>query len=192
MFIKSTLAAAVAVLALASSADAAVFTVDALANSSSGGTGKASINLVLGQAFTVTASTNDLWSAGALPRFSDADGLTFTRFATAADDSGQPVGTQIGANFGLWSQNGLNAPFGNLVGEIGGVYMALGTNFSGNAWGTGTLNLYYWDSNASDNTGFINADVSAVPELESWVMLVAGFGMVGAVARRRKQSAKLA
>ncbi|HET6198585.1 MAG TPA: hypothetical protein VFE12_22665, partial [Acetobacteraceae bacterium] len=144
-----------ALLAASGSAHAATFVVDALANSSSGGVGLATIALTNGQAFTISSSTDDLWSAGPLPRYSDANGLTGNRFATASDDSGQPVGTLIGADFGLWSQHSISAPFGSLVGEIGGVFKELDANFSGAAWGAGTLNLYYWDQNNGDNFGNI-------------------------------------
>ena len=177
-----------AALAVAPAANAALFVVGAMPNSSTGGVALSTIAVTAGQTLTVSSSTDDLWSAGALPRYSDANGLTGVRFATATDDSGQPLGTQIGANFGLWTQNGLSAPFGSLVGEIGGVFQLLGANFSGPAWNTGTLNLYYWDSFNPDNTGRISFDVNAgggVPESATWAMMLAGFALVGAVTRRR-------
>ncbi len=189
----------IAALALAATmlaplpASAATFIVQAFANSSSGGTGLSTITLTAGQAFTVSSNTNDLWSAGALPRFSDAGGLVGNRFATAADDSGEAVGTQIGQNFGTWTQDGFTTAFGTMVGKIGTTYFALGTGFSGVAPTAGVLELYYWDSNNGDNTGQIAAEVTAlagaVPEATTWSMLIAGFGMVGFAMRRR--SAKL-
>ena len=187
----AALAAFATVLAASSTAHAAVFVVDALANSSSGGVGLASITLTNGEFFVVSSSTDDLWSAGALPRYSDANGLTGDRFATASDDSGQPVGTHIGANFGLWTQHSISAPFGSLVGEIGGVFHELDANFAGNAWGAGTLNLYYWDSNNGDNFGTIRFDInpgqrSGTPEPATWGLMIAGFGLAGAALRRRR------
>lgn len=180
--------AALGSLAAAGPASAVVYTVDAQANSSSGGTGLASITLVAGQAFTVSSSLNDLWRAGDLPRFSDGRGIFETRFATAADDSGEAVGTLIEDNiFGQWTQNGLTANYGALVGEINGIYQALGANFSGNAWASGTLNLYYWDSNAADNSGTIAFDINAVPEPAAWALMIGGFGVVGGTLRRRSQ-----
>ena len=174
-------------------ASAATFVVQALANSSTGGTALSTVALAAGQAFTVTSSTNDLWSAGALPRFSDANGLTGDRFATAADDSGQAVGTQIGTNFGSYTQSGFTAPYGAMVGRINSTYFLVGSAFAGVAATAGTLELFYWDSNNGDNTGQISADVTAlaaaVPEAATWSMLIAGFGLVGVSLRRR--SAKL-
>jgi hypothetical protein len=177
---------AIAALTAAASANAQTFVVDAQANSSSGGTGLASVALIAGQTFTIASSTDDLWSAGALPRYSDANGLTAPRWATATDDSGQAVGTQIGANFGSWTQNSLTAAYGSLVGELNGVYTLLGANGSFVAASTGTLNLYYWDSNNGDNFGTISFDIRAVPEPASWAMMIGGFGLAGAAVRRRK------
>jgi hypothetical protein len=164
--------------------------VSAFDNSSSGtGVGLDTVALTAGQAFTVTAGANDLWSAGPLPRWSNADGLTGNRFATGTDKSGEAAGTLIGEDFGLWTEDGLTAPFGTLVGDIGGVFKVLGTNFSGTAWNTGTLTLFYWDSNNFDNTGSIAADIvgiTAVPEPAAWALMIGGLGMAGGMLRRRR------
>jgi hypothetical protein len=183
-----------AATAIAGAAGAATFVVDALANSSSGGVGVATFNLAAGDLFTVSVDPNDLWNAGALPRWSNADGLTHDTFATGTDDSGQAAGTQIGANFGTWTQANLTAPFGTLVGEINGVFEVLGTNFSGAAWQSGTLNLFYWDSNNADNTQFVtaNVDTALVPEPATWGLMIAGFGLTGAILRRRRPAGAIA
>ena len=187
--------AAGAVLA-AGAAHATTFIVDAMGNSSTDGSGLATISLTSGQAFQVSADPNDLWSAGPLPRWSNADGLTGNRLATGTDESGEAAGVLIGQDFGTWTQNGLTAPFGTLVGEITGVFHVLGTSFNGVAWDTGTLNLFYWDSNNFDNSGSISADVAAatgvVPEPASWSMMILGFGMAGAMFRRRRQMVQAA
>lgn len=180
----------------AGAAHATTFLVDAMGNSSTDGAALPTISLTSGEIFQVVVDPNDLWSAGALPRWSNADGLTGNRLATGTDESGEAAGTLIGIDFGLWSQHGLSAPFGTLVGEINGVFHVLGTNFSGAAWDTGTLNLYYWDSNNFDNTGSVSADVTAtsgvVPEPASWAMMILGFGMAGAMFRRRRLMAQAA
>ena len=179
---------ALAAFGMASGANAATFIVDAAANSSSGGTPLASIFLNAGDSFTVSSSLNDLWNAGSLPRWSDGNGLVGPRFASALDDSGEAPGTQIGQLFTpLWTQNGHTSAYGSLVGEIGGVYQTLGANFSGPAWGTGTLNLSYWDSNSGDNTGSIAFAIGAVPEPATWLSMILGFGLVGGALRRRRQ-----
>jgi hypothetical protein len=137
--------------------------VDASGNSSSGGSGSATgVFLTAGEAFTVTVAGNDLWNAGPLPRWSTADGLIAPLFATGSDDSGEAAGTQIGSIFALYTQDGLTAPYGSLVGQIGsGAFFLIGANFSGTASATGQLSLYYWDSNSGDNTGSIAATISA-------------------------------
>lgn len=166
------------------------FTVDAQANSAGGGVGlNTGITLTNGQVFTVSVGVNDLWSAGPLPRFSNADGLVGPLFATGSDESGQSAGTQIGADFGLLTQNGLSAPFGALVGEINGTFFKLGTSFSGPAPTSGTLLLFYWDSNSGDNSGSVLVNVStataAVPEPGSFFLV--GSALAGLLAARRKQ-----
>ncbi len=170
-------------------AHALPFTVDAMANSSSGGVGvNTGVVLALDEAFTVTTSVDDLWSAGPLPRWSNADGLVGNLLATGSDESGQAAGTLIGVNFGLHTQNGLSAAFGTLVGELSGTFFKLGTVFSGMAPAAGTLKLYYWDGNNGDNSGTVLADVqtkgAAVPEPGTYFLLLLGFGMVCLAARK--------
>ena len=192
---KLTLAAATAAFSLASaSAFAGSVTVSAYGNSSTGGPwgGAYAGALTAGEAFTVTVPTDELWSAGALPRWSNADGLTQNLYATGSDASGQPAGTQIGQNFGLWTEDGLSAPYGSLVGRIGGgAFFLVGTNYSGAASASGPLYLYYWDSNFSDNSGFVTANSSAIPEPSTWALMGLGFAVLAASAlgARRKAPA---
>lgn len=177
---------------------AAVYTVDAFANSTGGGTGVA-VGFTVGDAFTVSVNPLDLWNAGAPPRWSNANGLTGADLlaAGAADTNGDNPGgiagvTVIGSDFGTWTQGGLTAPFGALVGEWGnsGNFFLIGTNYAGVA-ADSTLKLYYFDMNNSDNTGSILADVNvaAVPEPETYAMMLAGLGLIGFSARRRKNQA---
>jgi hypothetical protein len=180
-----------------SSARAVTVDVFAQANSSTGGAGALTgVSLTFGQAFTVSAGLTDLWNAGPLPRWSNADGLIGPLLATGSDDSGQLAGTLIGSIFfPLHTQGGFTAPYGSLVGEIGGsgIFFLVGTNFSGTANATGQLSLYYWDSNNGDNTGSIAANISAsaVPGP------IAGAGLPGVVMvlggliawRRRRMAA---
>jgi hypothetical protein len=185
MTIKSMLGAGL--FCVAGASQAMPFVVDAYANSSSGGVGKDTLSLLAGETFSVSVAPTDLWNAGALPRWSNADGLTGNLYATGSDDSGQPAGTLIGQNFGVWSQAGLSAPYGTLVGQIGGGnYFVVGTSFNGTAASTGVLKLYYWDSNFSDNTEFITANVTAVPEPQTYALFVAGLAAVGFTVLRRR------
>jgi len=191
-FSKSLLASLALVSLTGAAAQAAVYSVDALANSSSGGSPVATVALSGGQAFAVSADVSDLWSAGGLPRWSNADGLTGVTFATGSDESGEVAGTQIGDDFGLHTQSSFSAPYGSLVGEIGGTYILLGTNYAGSApAGGGTLNLYYWDENNGDNSGSIRVTVdtrvSNVPEGGAGLIAL-GLTLFGAGLVRRTVS----
>jgi hypothetical protein len=184
----------VALLVSPAFAGAVPFDVFAFANSTSGsGVGlDTGIHFDAGDSFSVEVDPGDLWNAGALPRWSNADGLTGNLLATGSDDSGQPVGTLIGQNFGLHAQHGLSLPFGTLVGSIGGQFFAIGTSFAGAAPASGNLLLYYWDSNNFDNTEFVTADVtdlSAVPEPGTAGLVgLAGIVLVAVTRGRRVQS----
>ncbi|HQM88355.1 MAG TPA: pyruvate-binding protein, partial [Methylotenera sp.] len=84
---------------------AAVYQVKAYDNSTSGGTGVAVAAFNVGDAFTVSVNPLDLWNAGALPRWSNANGLTGNLFATGGDDANGDLpsgtaGVQIGQSFG--------------------------------------------------------------------------------------------
>ncbi|AEJ00849.1 PEP motif putative anchor domain protein [Nitrosomonas sp. Is79A3] len=175
---------------------ATVVNVDAKLNSTSGGSG-ASVSVLSGNSFSVSVDPLDLWSAGAIPRWSNANGIDGPDLLatglpdTNGDDPGVSAGTVIGSDiFGNWTQGGLNAPFGSLVGSFdnGISFFSIGTNFAGIA-ASNTLNLYYFDQNNGDNIGSILANVSLVPEPETYAMLLAGLGLLGFMARRRKESA---
>jgi hypothetical protein len=189
--------AAVAVFAT-TPASAIQFSVNALANSSTGGVGVNTVSITAGQTFSVTVDPNDLWSAGALPRWSNADGLTGDRFATAGDDSGQAAGTKIGIDWGLWTEGNLTAPFGTLVGRIGGGdFFKIGTSFTQTATTSGVLELFYWDSNFADNSGSILADVvvaepvgTPTPLPGALPLFVSGAGALGFIALRRRRTEK--
>ncbi len=182
-------AAVAATVFSAAPASAAHVVVSAFANSTSGGAAAVTgLTFAAGQRFRITSNINDLWSAGALPRFSDANGLVADRFATSADDSGQAPGTLIGVNFGPYEQGNLRAPFGSLVAVLGGGrFQLLGANGVFTSQG-GPLNLGYFDSNNGDNFGEIRFGISAVPEASTWAMMIAGFGMVGAGMRGRRKA----
>ena len=166
------------------------FDVYALAHSSNSGVGTG-LNTGLffnaGDPFTVEVDPGDLWNAGDLPRWSNADGLTGNLYATGSDDSGQSAGTLIGQNWGVHSIPGvLSAPFGTLVGSIGGEFFILGTGFAGVAPASGTLRLYYWDTYTPDNTEFVTAFVDPSPASEPGTLLLGLAGLL-ALSRRRNR-----
>jgi hypothetical protein len=186
-----------AALAAASHAHAvAIFDVDALANASQNAP-LATVSVVAGQSLQIAADPSDLWNAGALPRWSNADGLATVPIgglpvggliATGADDSGQPAGTTIGEDiFGLLLQDGFTAPFGALVGKIGSTYFNIGTSFSGPAPATGTLYLMYWDTAFLDNTESVRVSIH-VPEPASLALLSLALGAMGFVRRGKRSN----
>ena len=184
---------------------AEIVTVKALENSTTGGTGAVvTTAFTVGQSFTVSVNPLDYWTAGGGLRWSNADGLTgvgIINASSSADPSGDvttaltglAAGTVIGTgSFGNHNQGGLAAPFGLLVGAWGNApstYFSIGTNFSGVA-ADSALKLYYFDSNNGDNKGSILADVNvtAVPEPETYAMMLAGLGMIGFMERRRRNN----
>ncbi len=53
-----------------------------------------------------------------------------------------------------------------------------------------TVGFFIYDDNLSDNRFGISLAVSAVPEPAQWTMMIAGFGIVGVAARRRRSAGR--
>lgn len=161
--------------------------VDARLNSSSGGVGAyTSYFFNAGDHFSASVALDDLWNAGSLPRWSNADGLTGNLYANGTDDSGYAFNTLIGQNFGTHSQHGLAAAYGSLVGSIDGNFFLMGANYAGTAIATGQLRLWYWDSNNVDNSEQISVTITPtalVTEPKSIALFV--FGLIILIMTRR-------
>ncbi|WP_136635665.1 VPLPA-CTERM sorting domain-containing protein [Pseudooceanicola onchidii] len=166
------LAVTVAVLPVAGMAASATFDVQSAANSTGGGSGFATgFILNTGDTFSWWTDVADLWRLGSdpPPREGNADGLAVS-------------------DFGNHTHVDVSAPYGTLVGSIGGSFMALGVSGTTTAWGNGELLLWNLDSNNSDNTGSIAVTIStpAVP-LPAGLPLLVG-GLAGLAALRRKKT----
>ena len=141
--------------------------VGAQANSLVGGTAfDTGVFLTAGESFSITANAADLWNnSGTDPTYvSNADGHSF----------------QSG------SIGGLVDSIGSLVGEIGnGPLFHVGTSFSSFAGAQGELKLFYFDSDAWNNTGSVRIAVSAIPEPANIALMGLALGAF-ALSRRRK------
>lgn len=123
------------------------FNVKAMQNSVSGGTGlNTALTVEPGQLLVISVDPKDVWSAGAVDRTSNANGL----------------GNPLGGNFGLYTRGSQSFLYGSLVGSLdnGNTFFGVGTCLTMTVLTSGTLKLYYWDSNNQDNTGQIRVLVS--------------------------------
>lgn len=159
-----------------------VFTVEAQAHSYNGrnsanfrGSGLATgITLSLGDSFAVRADPLDDWYLGN-PNHRPS-------FRTNADGGFH--------NYGAYTDDGLTASFGTLVGMIGsGPVFAIGSSFSDFAENSGELRLFMWDSNFEDNSGSISASITVpapVPLPAAGFMMLAAVGGLGALRLRKR------
>jgi MYXO-CTERM domain-containing protein len=91
--------------------------------------------------------------------------------------------------FGIEGTTGIN--YYSLIGKIGAnasfdnTWFKVGTNYSSTAATAGTLYLAFLDSDSGNNSGFVTATVTTVPEAGTWAMMLAGLAGVAAVSRRR-------
>jgi hypothetical protein len=165
---------------MASAANAAQFTIDALNHSIAS---PLDTGLILNPGTTYNFSVVNpatIWSAGAqtpYSRDSDANGID-----------------PVASGYGQWTQNGFTANYGALVGyTVTDGYGLIGTGpdiFSGLS---GDLFLMYWDSFYGDNSGQQVLDVSSVRNVpEPLTLSLFGTGVLGAAAMRRRKKAKQA
>jgi hypothetical protein len=167
----SVLLTAAALLA-AGAANAAVVTVDAMGNSIGGGAAlNTGVVVQSGQWLNITADASQTWNFG----------------------SGDPTYTTDADGKAGWIMEALNpdsslfqAAIGALVGQIdNGNFFTVGTSFHGQVTDSGTLQLWYWDSDSWNNIGAVEANIS-VPEPGSLALV--GLGLA-ALARRRRSAA---
>jgi len=164
-------------LGVATIAQAALVDVDAKINAYDSGFFDTNVVLSAGDWLSIIVAENDLWAAGPNDRTSNANGLTGI----------SPYG---GGNYGYYTNADGSFHYGSLVGYIGdGDYFFIGTNFNQQVTDAGKLFFGYWDSNSSDNVGYItvNINTSVVP-IPAAVWLL-GSGLLGLVGFRKNRSA---
>lgn len=173
-FSRVALAAALlAASGFAAAATSVTVTVDAKANSIAGGTGyDTGVSLNEGESFSAVVA-----NAGTTFWKNDpSDGYN----ATAAGNAG------FGTYTAYVGSTGYTFNIGTLVGEVGnGAYFAVGTSYSGTADTGGDLKLFFWDSDAGNNSGTQSVAVSAVPEPANMALMALALGAF-ALTRRRK------
>ena len=162
----------------ASVADASTYTVEAITPIGS----FLNTGLILNPGTTYDFSVvnpSTLWSAGGnepYSRESTANGID-----------------PVASGYGQEAQAGYTFNFGALVGEIGSYYFLIGTGaiLSGLS---GDLQVGYWDSIYSDNSGSQTLSITATPLPSTWTMLIAAFVGLGLFAYRgtKKSCATLA
>lgn len=169
-FSRVALGAALLVATGLAAANTTTTDVDAMINSIEGGSGATTgVLLQAGQTFTAVvesgADSNTLWKNDPAPFYT-----------TTAD----------GGSFGTWTEGTATFEIGSLVGRIGsGDFFKVGSDFSGQANASGTLELFYWDSDAWNNSGTLKVDVTAVPEPANIALMGLALGAF-ALSRRRK------
>ncbi len=105
------------------------------------------------------------------------------------------TGNQLEGIGGSWPQAGFTANIGDLNAFVGPLSNSNRTfaRFSGQFTATGNQTLTFSQVGGNSLRGSIldNVMIAAVPEPSTWLMLLAGFGLVGGAMRRRKPQTQL-
>ncbi|MHB1176230.1 MAG: PEP-CTERM sorting domain-containing protein [Sulfuriferula sp.] len=131
-------------------------------------------NFATGSASYITANN------GLMPAGNAANGSATADKATG----GSAYFDAAGAPMASW---GNNAPFSNLA-AVGSSqkfwYLGISSNNGSDAAGVTPFTNASWKLDTAGNLAYT---VAAVPEADTWAMLLAGLGMMGFIARRRLQ-----
>ena len=163
--LRAVLGATLLAVSGLAAADTLTTTVDAKNNSIAGGNGGAdSFILVANSTFSVTATGT--WQN---------------------DPNASYLSGPDGHDNSTFTYDGQTFDIGALVGQIGdGAYFLVGSSLQNASTGDGgQLKLFYWDSDAYNNLGQVEAVVTAVPEPTNVALMGLALGAF-ALTRRRK------
>ncbi|HWL48217.1 MAG TPA: PEPxxWA-CTERM sorting domain-containing protein [Sphingomonadaceae bacterium] len=196
---KKTLFALAASTFIAGSANAAtIINLDGKANASKDGSNAVVLALAAGTytaTFTRTADNQD------------ADYTAFSRWSsnTGCDSAGAncrqgwelSAGYKIGDTLTTFGDAGGTGNYGPTATPDDAFYASAEQVFAAGAGlysatftlaSAGNVGFYIYDNNVGDNRGGISLSLtSAVPEPATWGLMIAGFGLIGMAARRRRR-----
>lgn len=200
-----------AVLAISSIVSAHADTITGLVNTGTGASGTADTNYVLNGNTTGYVTQNNVWPIGPwLANSATSKWITPTKNQAQSFDA-TANGTYIwNLTFDLSGYNPATASFsGRFAADNSATVSLNGTQIGTSAgfgsfssfaassgFGSGLNTLSFVVTNLKQNGGnptglraeFLASSVTAVPEPETYAMLLAGLALMGAVARRRKQA----
>jgi len=142
---------------------------------------------------TYTATTNSATAASVFLYTSDTDFISGGSFVLGLGGTNSGgSGTETGRAWGGTSNTALQFSGANLLGAVGPLS---GVSYSGSATGSFspavnpyslTIGVAINRTSAGTSTGDLNLQVSAIPEPETYALMLAGLGALGFVAKRRK------
>ena len=200
-----------AVLAVSSMVSAHADTITGLVNTGAGASGSADTSYVLNGNTTGYVTQDNVWPIGPwVANSATSKWITPTLNQGESFDASSNGTYTWTLSFDLSGYNPATASFsgqfaadnsatvslnGNTIGTSGG-FSSFSSFAASSGFVAGVNVLSFVVTNVAQNGGnptglraeFLASSVTAVPEPETYVMLLAGLGLMGAVARRRKQA----
>ena len=150
--------------------------------------------LVLDASGTIYGTTQFGGEFGKGVVFSLANNGTFTRLHSFASASGAPSGALIRDASGTLFGTTVNSVYSLTSGGVFSTLATIGGEVIGNLYQDSSGKIYGTTMTGGDfgKGSVFSLDTGVVPEPASWAMLIAGFGLTGAVMRRRRVTAAIA
>ncbi len=114
------------------------------------------------------------------------------RYSVSFDLAGNPTGSPLLKQVVVTINGGDASTFDFTTGATSTANMGwVGNTYNFTATSTTSVLKFTSLANTASGPALDNVSISAVPEASTWAMLIAGFGMVGVSARRRRRSVAL-